>query len=37
MNILEFEESATTQSRLACQIKVETVPEGLTFTTAGDR
>jgi 2Fe-2S ferredoxin len=36
MNILEFEDNATTQSRLACQIKVATVPEGLTFTVAGD-
>ena len=36
MNILDFEDNATAQSRLACQIKVETLPEGLTFTVAGD-
>ena len=37
MNILEFEDSATPQSRLACQIKVAILPEGLTFTVAGDQ
>jgi 2Fe-2S ferredoxin len=37
MNILEFEDNATAQSRLACQITVATVPEGLTFTVAGDQ
>ena len=37
MNILEFEDNATTQSRLACQIRVEMIPEGLTFTVAGDQ
>jgi ferredoxin len=37
MNILEFEDSASTQSRLACQIKIATLPEGLTFTVARDQ
>ena len=37
MNILEFEDNATARSRLACQIKVATVPDGLTFTVAGDQ
>ena len=37
MNILEFEDNATAQSRLACQIKVAAVPDGLTFTVAGDQ
>jgi hypothetical protein len=37
MNILEFEDNATPQSRLACQIEVEMIPEGLTFTVAGDQ
>ncbi len=37
MNILEFEDSAMAQSRLACQIKIATLPEGLTFTVAGDQ
>jgi 2Fe-2S ferredoxin len=37
MNILEFEDNATEQSRLACQIKVETIPDGLIFTVAGDQ
>jgi 2Fe-2S ferredoxin len=35
MNILEFEDNATAQSRLACQIRIATVPDGLTFTVAG--
>ena len=35
MNILEFEDSATAQSRLACQIQIADLPEGLTFTVAG--
>lgn len=35
MNILEFEDNAAAQSRLACQIKVANVPDGLTFTVAG--
>lgn len=37
MNILEFEDNATPQSRLACQIEVEMIPEGLIFTVAGDQ
>lgn len=37
MNILEFEDNATAQSRLACQIKIASVPDGLTFTVAGDQ
>jgi 2Fe-2S ferredoxin len=37
MNILEFEDNATGQSRLACQIDVATVPDGLAFTVAGDQ
>lgn len=36
MNILKFEDTATAQSRLACQIKIATLPDGLTFTVAGD-
>lgn len=36
MNILEFEENANAQSRLACQIQISTIPEGLTFTVAGE-
>lgn len=35
MNILEFEDTATAQSRLACQVPIVTLPEGLTFTVAG--
>lgn len=34
MTILEFEDSATAHSRLACQIEVATLPEGLTFRVA---
>ncbi len=37
MNILDFEDNATAQSRLACQIKIVAVPDGLTFTVAGDQ
>ena len=37
MNILEFEDNATAQSRLACQIQIASIPEGLTFTIAGER
>jgi 2Fe-2S ferredoxin len=37
MNILEFEDNATPQSRLACQIRIADVPEGLTFTVAGEQ
>lgn len=37
MNILEFEDNATAQSRLSCQIQIATIPEGLTFTIAGVR
>lgn len=36
-NILEFEDSATSHSRLACQIDITTLPEGLTFTVAGEQ
>ncbi len=37
MNILEFEDNATAQSRLACQIQIASIPEGLNFTVAGER
>lgn len=30
-NILDFEDSATPASRLACQIDLATLPDGLTF------
>lgn len=34
-NILEFEEKATPASRLACQLSLSALPEGLTFTIPG--
>ena len=33
----QFEDNATPQSRLACQISISDVPEGLTFTVAGEQ
>ncbi len=35
-NILEFEDSATGFSRLSCQIRLSSVPEGLVLTIPGD-
>jgi ferredoxin, 2Fe-2S len=36
MDILEFEDAATEQSRLSCQIKIASLPDGLSFIVAGD-
>ena len=36
-NILDFEDSAAPDSRLACQISLAALPDGLTFTLPGSR
>lgn len=35
-HILDFEAGATPRSRLSCQIPISSLPDGLTFTIAGD-